>query len=288
MLRGIFAILLAVLLLRSHASADVYRYEDNSGTVIMTDRPEKVPEGRRNDSRLAPGSSEGSLSILPRGTERRAARPLPGKDPCTGQLEEAARMCGGMLDSRERPAGISADEYAVALHAVCGSPALESLLTETELRQVRELGEKAREAEKRIPPKKLYELKAFAAMLSSGCHRKEPKEEYSRNDLDGIARELTGIWREMASALAAQNFKRAARFFHETVRDDWVRQFRAFPGKTLKQIGQDLLKSRLVVDRVEGDHRAVCQLLSDEEGTTYSYQLIFLRGLDHEWKIYSF
>ena len=290
MRRGIIPAILIFLLLQLQAYADIYQYEDTDGTVIMTDKPENVPKDRRNNSRKTTDSSAVTVVDPPKNAVKQKIKAAPEHDSCSRQLNDTVQFCRKILQTgvRERPDGISENEYIVFMYELCGNPLLENMLTGAELFQVGDLGYKSKALEKQIPPKKLYEVKAFSRMLNAACNRNVEEKIYSRYDLDDVGKQLTQIWREMSSALAAHNVRKAARYFHETVQDDWQRQYASMPAKVLKQMAQEMLDSELHVDRVEGDARAVCELLTTREGTQYSFQLIFIKGFDNEWKIYSF
>lgn len=267
----------------------MYQYEDKDGTVIFTDRPENVPEKQRENRResIDSSTSTGSETSVKTGRQNRNLTTEP--DSCN-QVEESLAFCKRSLHSTasERPKEIGENELIYMNYNVCSNPLLQKRLTVQERVLVRELQYKSIEAEKHISPKKLYEAKMFIRMVSAGCEKNEVEKVYSRQELDDLGTQLSRIWKEMSAALAANDIKRAVRYYHEMVQENWQKQYSSYPKNELRKIAKEMLNDQLYVERVEDNARAVCHLLTTRDGTKYSFQLIFLKGADNEWKIQSF
>jgi len=286
MKRVIITAILCILISHLRVNAGIYQYEDKDGTVIMTDRPEKVPEKHRSNmpESLMAFDNETSKDHI-----RHNEAATSDHESCR-QLEEYLGVCRRNLQeyvTGKRPEGLSEDEFIVFVHEICGNTLLQSKLTEQEKAKVRELSGKAVEAEKRISPKKLFEAKTFVKMMYEDCYEHESKV-YSRQELDNIGIQFSQIWKEMTSALAANDIKKAIQYYHEMVQEAYQKQYEFLSTKDLIKFAVDISTAQIFVEEVHDDTTAVCQLTPIHKGTRYSFQLTFGRGLDNKWKILSF
>jgi hypothetical protein len=272
----------------SEVMGELYQYRAADGSVVITDDVNKVPDDFRERSRVKESDRQKETPKMPAPETERIA-PARNRDACGVQIDENLRICREYLEHGVPRTSNAVDPmmYQVALSELCGKALLREHLTVHEREQVRELAAKAREIEKSMNAKDRYEARAMSNYFFSPCTRGEERI-YTREELDELGEKLKKTWKKMAAALARNDIERAVDCYLPPVQDTWRQQFKAFPADKLKQMGQDLLDSPIFVERVEGNSRAVCHLLSNRNGKEYSFQLIFVSGLDGEWQIYSY
>jgi len=283
MKRVIILAILFILISDHRVNADTYQYEDKEGTVIMTDRPENVPKKNRSNT---PESMMAVDNEISKGHIRNNEA---GATECR-QLEENLGACRRNVQEyaiEKRPEGFSEDEFIVFVHEICGNPLLQSKLTAQEKAKVRALSGKAVVAERRISRKKLFETKTFVKLMFKGCYEHEAKV-YSRQELDNIGILFSQIWKEMTSALAANDIKKAVQYYHDAVQEEYQKQYESLPTKDLIKYAVEISSAQIFVEEVNDDTTALCQLITTHKGTRYSFQLTFGRGLDNKWKVLSF
>jgi hypothetical protein len=100
-----------------------------------------------------------------------------------------------------------------------------------------------------------------------------------------LERQLVDIWNRMRHELKAKKIEAALAYFTESSRDSFRSQFTALRHQ-LPKIAGEMGETRLV--KVSDDVFAECDLRREENGTTYSYMLQFVRDYDGVWRIRTF
>ena len=103
----------------------------------------------------------------------------------------------------------------------------------------------------------------------------------NKNQLDML---LKGKWDGMKTALGNQDVDGSVKDIVEDSKDTYREQFTALVS-VLDIIGNELGQIQLV--KIEGN-RAEYEIIATEDGTTYSYYLLFVRDSDGLWKIERF
>lgn len=271
--------------------ADVFQYEDENGTVIMTDRSENVPAKHLKKSRIIADTKTNSAV---NSSERIALK--NGNSPRTPEKcdpnEGKFRLCQEYLrkSASELPNSSDKYKYVLAISEVCSEPTFNDRFTEQEKRIFRNNDKEISEAKKQVPSNIQNEIKMFSKIIASACKNSEIREEtksYSRQELDEIGKKFTQMFKELSATLTARDFKKAAEFYHEQVKDDWQRNYSSLSKNDLRKVAQDMQHDQVYVDRIEDNTRAVCQLLTNVDGERYSFHLVFQRDNNNNWKILS-
>ena len=116
--------------------------------------------------------------------------------------------------------------------------------------------------------------------------KREPQKvwtEQEKRELDSL---LRSRWNQMRNALGRGDVDGAVSYFLAESRETYRKMYSSFPKQTLSEMSRELSDIHMV--DVDGNRSTKYEILCIREGQTYSFQLLFVKDCDDEWKIRSY
>lgn len=210
-------------------------------------------------------------------------------DKCSAPLKQRLEDCQYHFRSSQLPEDKRKNLTArdiFSIHKICDDPNLRSRFTMDEQLWIASLSKQAEKAGREVTTAERYEIDAAIKYFYGSCDipSGSSSAQMGPSQLDVL---LKGIWRGMAEALGKDDLDKACSYFLEPYQEMRKKQYAAFTPEARRKISNDLLSSQLAVERVE-DGRAIYHLITVRDGQRYSFQLVFMKNIYGEWKIYNF
>ena len=168
----------------------------------------------------------------------------------------------------------------------------QSNLSSEDLKYIKEMKEKHlwpdKVKEEDVTPEKLIEIKKIIKEMEAYIKAKqemETRKPLTDNELAQLDTLLRSKWDAMRDALSKSEIDRAVNYFSDSTKNTYRKIFGALSPKECKQLAQDLGNIQFIR---EMGYSAEYDLRRVENGKEYSYQIIFEKTMDGEWKISRF
>lgn len=284
---------LMLILCSSLATAQVYKWRDESGKLVFSDSPPVNGQTATTIGTSAQTSGSGSSRENHSKTKTAdpadlyrsnlAGEPFPSDGYVSGTVQNAKEYLS-LLSSKK---SLSTEDIIMAdyIRFVFDQPEAKPYLDYGDSTSAKLLGRRGDEAKRSLSAREKDILNKSMQMMvgrwESETYQKLDDSEIKR--LDSI---LQRLWIQMCVALTDGNIDHTISFFHSSTQSAYRRQLEAFSSVDLKRIAKDMShKIQFVKDRGGLIEYA---LLIKRNGQEYSQVINFQAESNGQWKIRQF
>jgi hypothetical protein len=263
----------------------VFKYIDKNGTIHFTDSYESIPEQYRNQIKLMK-EPRPQTSTQPAG-EREKGNGAALRKEAEEEIKRTVNHCRKLAHKNlGQSSGMDPDElmfqFLFAGH-FCTEPEISSRLDVSERNRIRDIDKRYQEAKKSFPKDKLENMEGMTIYAKAKWKAEVEKGQiYEGKELALLDDHLRGIWRKMTEALRKKDVDQTVTFFAQETRESYRKQFTALRDH-LPDVADEMKDIQIVQMRAARD--VEYEILTIREGKKYSFQLIFIKDADDEWKI---
>lgn len=279
----LFLLLVAMPLL---AEGEFYQYIDENGTVSFTDNLGNIPPEQRK-AVLGRRDKQTTSQNLQGDRRERPEEGVESLENCGEELNNTIENCKQLLEN-ERTLGDKLKTLGpfdiVSMYTMCSLSPVQNRLTAQEKGLLAQMAAEVESAQKKLTQKEKHLIDFGVGMMIARC---KEKKTYSEKEIEDMDVRFRSIWKEMSEALGQNKVEKAVSYYAEQSRALWRKQFNTLGPEVMAKISHENLEAQIHMDYVRGS-RAVYELITTRDGTQYSFQLIFEKNSQGEWKIFSY
>ncbi len=205
------------------------------------------------------------------------------------EIKGAVSACKELASKNlDQSAGMDQDELLrqLLLGHFCTEPEISSRLDANERNRIQDIARRFQEAKKSLPKKKLANVERIEEYLKVKWETEVRKGRTNEEkELVSLDAQLRSIWEKMIEALRKKDVDQAVTYFARKTRESYRKTFSAIIDR-LPALADELEDIQLV--RIRTPREVEYDLRSFRDGNSYSYQLIFIREADDQWRILSY
>jgi len=205
------------------------------------------------------------------------------------KLNEAVAQCMELArEDLDQFAGKDRDRlwHHLLMGYFCTGPEISSRLGATEKNRIQEIAGRYQEAKKSLSKKELAELEQMEAYMKARWEEEMMQgRPYGEKELAFLDAHLRSVWGKMVEALRKKDVDQAVVYFARKNRETYRQQFSALKDR-LPDMAKEMMDIQLI--RLRTPREAVYDLMALRGGQIFSFQLIFIKEADDEWRILTY